>query len=119
MGTFTTSGAVCYKAGANRSTAITEAMFNQFIDDAEASVCTATRYDLIAASAALLASYPHFKPTIGNIAGDLAAIKVIQYDMSGYTSRSEAEDMINVLFNDASTDLKNLINMTKAKENIN
>ena len=27
----------------------------------------------------------------------MAAIYVIQYDMSGYTSRVEAEDMVNIL----------------------
>jgi hypothetical protein len=32
-----------------------------------------------------------------DIASNLAAIYVITYDMSGYTSRIEAEDMINVL----------------------
>lgn len=32
-----------------------------------------------------------------DIAASLAAIQVIIYDMSGYTSRIEAEDMINVL----------------------
>ena len=36
----------------------------------------------------------------------LAAIQCIRYDMSGYTSRTEAEDMINVLKNRADSDLK-------------
>jgi len=31
------------------------------------------------------------------VASNLAAIMVIQYDFSGFTSRIEAEDMINVL----------------------
>ncbi|KKK59107.1 hypothetical protein LCGC14_3037690, partial [marine sediment metagenome] len=31
------------------------------------------------------------------VASDLAAINCIIYDMSGYTSRTEGEDMINVL----------------------
>jgi hypothetical protein len=37
------------------------------------------------------------KGLLKEAASDLAAIYVIQFDMSGYTSRTEAEDMINVL----------------------
>jgi hypothetical protein len=37
------------------------------------------------------------KGLLKEIASNLAAIYVIQYDMSGYTSRVEAEDMINIL----------------------
>lgn len=37
------------------------------------------------------------KGILKEVASNLAAIYVIIYDMSGYTSRVEAEDMINVL----------------------
>ena len=37
------------------------------------------------------------KGILKEVASDIAAIYVIQYDMSGFTSRIEAEDMINIL----------------------
>ena len=37
------------------------------------------------------------KQILKEVASNLAAIYCIQYDMSGFTSRVEAEDMINIL----------------------
>lgn len=49
------------------------------------------------------------------VSSNLAAIYVISYDMSGFTSRTEAEDMINIL-RDAALRGLSLLRDKKAKE---
>jgi hypothetical protein len=94
--TLCTSGAVKYKAGANASSTITNdpVAMTQFINQAEGTICAATAINWVDAYAAMNAD---FKQILEETASDLAAIYVIQYDMSGFTSRIEAEDMINIL----------------------
>jgi len=94
MGTLTLSGAAAFKAGANRSTAITEAQWNSYIGQAEGLINAATRvnwndiYGILDGDKKLI---------LEETASNLVAIYVITYDMSGYTSRAEAESMITVL----------------------
>jgi hypothetical protein len=95
--TFCTSGAIVYKAGlnVNANASTSGAILSQFSDEAEADICTATRTDFIAN----YANVPtNFKPTLADAAACLAAISLIAYDMSGYSGRGEAEDLINVLY---------------------
>jgi hypothetical protein len=93
-GTLCTNAQVETKSGANASaTADAEAYTNIYILMAEAVVCAVTRYDWVTNYASLSSIG---KELLRDVTSSLAAIYVITYDMSGYTSRVEAEDMINV-----------------------
>ena len=94
-GIFATTAEVQRKAGANASsTANVEAYINDFMTQAESFINTATTYNWSDAYATLNADV---KGILKEIASNLAAMYVIQYDMSGFTSRSEAETMLDVL----------------------
>ena len=61
---------------------------------AESLVCCILRYD---ASTNYGTLQTFAKLILNDICSSFAAIEAICYDMSGYTTRIEAEDMINVL----------------------
>jgi len=87
-----------YKTGDGVSaTAIAEAFANSFIAQAESFINVMCRKVFAADTAAFTALPATTKQILTQVASDLAAIYAIQYDMSGFTSRTEAEDMINVL----------------------
>lgn len=93
--TLCTSGAIVAKAGANvNSTAkASGALLQQFCDEAEGFINASTRIDWIGQ----YASVPvNFKPILADAASSIAAIPLISWNMSGYTNRGEAEDMINI-----------------------
>ena len=94
--TLCASSAMILKAGANATTALVEANYTQLINQAEATVCTLSRVDWVAAYAGLSANY---KTILEEVTSNLAAQYMIQYDMSGFTSRYEAETMLDVLNN--------------------
>jgi len=101
MGTLCISGAAILKAGQNvnlewtMSGASTEEKWDSVIPQAEAYLSTVTREDLVAN----YASYDsNIKLILEEACSNLAAIYAIQWNMSGYTSRVEAEDMVNILF---------------------
>jgi hypothetical protein len=101
-----TSAACLLKAGDGVSLVFKELTadtnWNLLIGQAEAVVNTVCRYNYSDAYAALTSDAALIlEDTVSN----LAAINAIQYDMAGYTSRTEAEDMINVLRDSA---LRNL-----------
>ncbi len=94
-GIFATTAEVERKAGANASaTSKAEAYVNDYMTQVEAFINVATRKNFSDAYSALNVDV---KGVLKEIASNLAAIYVIQYDMSGYTSRIEAEDMVNIL----------------------
>ena len=94
-GIFATTAEVQRKAGANASsTSNVEAYINDFISQAESFINVATTYNWSDAYATLNADV---KGILKEIASNLAAMYVIQYDMSGFTSRTEAETMLDVL----------------------
>lgn len=94
-GIFATTTEIQRKAGANASaTSKAEAYTNDFIAQAESRINTMTRYNWSDAYSGLNADV---KNILKEAASNLAAIYVIQYDMSGYTSNIEAEDMITIL----------------------
>ena len=94
-GIFATTAEVGYKAGANASaTSKAEAYVNSYMTQVESQINCMCRYNFSDAYAALDVDV---KGLLKEVASNLAAIYVIQYDMSGFTSRVEAEDMINVL----------------------
>jgi hypothetical protein len=87
-----------YKAGANVAVAaIAEAFANSYIAQAESLINCACRKVFAVDTAAFTALPATTKQLLTEVASNIAAIYAIQYDMSGFTSRVEAEDMINIL----------------------
>lgn len=95
----TTSGACLIKAGANANNlfAISGAFIAKlgtFCDQAEADLCLLTRRDWVALSGA---TTTNFRGILDDVVSDMVAMKVISYDMSGYTSLLEAATMLDVM----------------------
>lgn len=94
-GIFASTLEVQYKAGANASaTANVEAYINSFMTQVEAQINVATRYNWSDQYSGLNVDT---KGILKEAASNLAAIYVINYDMSGFVSRAEAESRITVL----------------------
>lgn len=94
-GIFATTAEVQRKAGANASTVSNvEAYINDFMTQAESFINAHSRYNWSDAYSTLNADV---KAILKEAASNLAAIYVIQYDMSGFTSRAEAQTMLDVL----------------------
>lgn len=94
-GIFATTAEIGYKAGANCSTTSkAEAYTNSYIAQAESRINADTKYNWSDAYTALNADV---KAILKEAASNLAATYVINYDMSGFTSRAEAQAMIDVL----------------------
>lgn len=94
-GIFATTVEVQRKAGQGASvTSSHEGYINQFMTEAESEINSTIRYNFSDTYATLNADT---RGILKSVASNLAAIYVIQYDMSGYESRIEAEDMINIL----------------------
>lgn len=112
--TLCTSGAIIIKAGINANAAAKSsgAVITQFADEAEGFINTATRYDWVANYTRVGAN---FKPILADIASDLAGASLIAYDMSNYTSRGEAESMVNILHDKAMRGIK-ILEDEKVKE---
>src|SRR3990167_2635393 len=115
-GIFATTAEVQRKAGANASaTSKAEAYVNDYMTQVESLINTICRYNFSDNYTALNADV---KGLLKEVASDLAAIYVIQFDMSGFTSRTEAEDMINVLRDGALRGLA-ILRDQKAKDFVN
>jgi len=94
-GVFATTAEVERKCGANVSaTSKAEAYVNDYMTQVESLINSICRFNFSDAYSGLNADT---KGILKEVASNLAAIYAIQYDMSGFTSRVEAEDMINVL----------------------
>lgn len=105
------SGAVKLKAGANRptdDTVITGANYTMLINEAEAFINDKTQIDWVAAYAGLATD---LKTVLEDFASSHAAIAVISHDMSGYTSRAEAQSMLDVNY----ARLTDALNIVKEK----
>jgi len=94
-GIFCTTAEVERKAGTNCSTVSkAEAYTNDYVTQAESEINCATRYNWSDDYTTLNVDV---KGILKQAASNLAAIYVINYDMSGFTSRGEAESMITIL----------------------
>jgi len=94
-GIFATTAEVQRKAGANASSVSnTEAYINDYMTQVESFINTHTKTNYSDTYSALNVDV---KGLLKEIASNLAAIYVIEYDMSGFPSRSEAESMITIL----------------------
>ena len=93
-------------AGVNANAiSVSENYINRVIAIVEGEINTLCRKEFASSQAAFIALPAAGKKMLSSTASSLAAIRVIEYDMSGFTSRAEAEDMINVL---RDTALRNL-----------
>lgn len=103
-GIFASTSDVEKKCGANASaTSKAEAYCNKYLFQVESQINADCRYNFSDNYAAL---NDDTKGILQEIATNLAAIYTIQYDMSGYSSRIEAEDMINILRDAALRNIK-------------
>jgi hypothetical protein len=103
-GTFCINADVEKKAGANCSaTSKAEAFTNVYIQEVEGFIMVAMREDFKGDYASL---NDESKELLRRATSNLAAMMVIIYDMSGFTTRIEAEDMLNVLYATAKDCLK-------------
>jgi hypothetical protein len=92
-GIFATSDEILVKAGENYDTSITEARINALCLQAECTINAVSRYNWSDAFAALNVDVKYL---LSDVASSMVAIAIITYNMAGYTSRTEAEDLINV-----------------------
>lgn len=107
--TLCTSGAATVKAGVNANSTITAsgAALAEWSDEAESTLCMKTRKDWITDYANV---QTNLKPMLADAVSDLIAVKIINYDMSGFTGLNEASTMCDILkdnFNDIVRDLRN------------
>ena len=79
--------------GANVEAGFTATMQDLVGVYTEAYLCTLLKYDIVTNWATINAIY---KLMFSEYACRAIAVAAIQYDMSGFTSRVEAEDMINI-----------------------
>lgn len=115
-GIFATTVEVQRKVGAGASaTSNVEAFINDFMTQVESQINVVCRFNFSDNYSTLNVDT---KGILKEISSNLAAIYVIQYDLSGYTSRIEAEDMINIL-RDAALKGLSLLRDKKAIEFIN
>lgn len=99
-GIFATTAEIGYKAGAGKSSVSSaEAYTNNFISQAESFINAVTKYNWSDAYSGLNVDV---KGLLKEAGSNIAAMYVINYDMSGYTSRAEAQTMLNVLWDRAS-----------------
>ena len=94
-GIFATTTQIGYKAGANASTTSkAEAYTNFYIAQAESRINVESEYNWSDAYSSLNVDV---KYVLQEAASNLAAVYVIQYDMSGFTSLKEAQSMVDIL----------------------
>jgi len=96
---YCTSGAAIAKAGAGSNEDFqTSSAFlvklNTFSEQSEGAINTLTRKDWSGAYASLDGN---FKQILSDLSSDMIATKIVAYDMGGYTSRLEAQTILDVL----------------------
>lgn len=104
--TLCTSGAAVAKAGvnANSDIIISGTGLAEFSDEVEGTICLKTRKDMVADFSGLSAN---FQGAVEDLASDLIAMKIINYDQSGFL-KGEAQTMLDVLKDNSDTIMKDL-----------
>ena len=104
--TLCTSGSAVHRAGANVSStiAVSGSALADYSDEAEARVSGLARYNVVTNYGSLTAEG---KKILQELAANMIAEKMINYDLSGYTTLGEGTTMLNVL----RTNTAELINM--------
>ena len=90
--TLTTSGACLARAGLKAN--ISNGNLLGYSDDAEAVINTATRKDWVADYSTVTAN---FKKILNHCASSMVAMDIINFDLSSFSSRNEAETMLDFL----------------------
>ncbi len=93
--TLCSSGAIIRKAGVNANSDVTQdetPFLDEFSDQAEGRIVAETRRNWLSEHAALPTD---LKNMLDDVCSSIAAIKVVNYDMSGYLQR-EAETILDV-----------------------
>lgn len=104
----TTEGEINAKAGAGASSDYTEAMKNATVLQAESIVNCYSRYNFSGAGV-FTALSSGVKYLLSTIVATYVAIDWVKYDMGkGYTSRTEAENILNFLRDDFNRNLSRL-----------
>lgn len=112
-GTLCSNGDVLKKCGANASaTSSAEACTNVYIKESEGYISTVTRYDWVTNYSSVSTIG---KEILRECTAALAAIKVINYDMSGFSTRTEAQTMVDILYSMA-IDCLNILKEDKGRE---
>lgn len=93
-GIFATSDEILVKAGENYDNSITEARINALCLQVESHINCVCRYNFSDQYASLNADV---KGILSEVASNLVAIYIISFNMVGYTTRYEAESMVNIL----------------------
>lgn len=93
-GIFASTSHVKRKAGAGVAAAVGTTACNDYLTQAESLINATCKYNFSDNYSTLNVDT---KGVLKEIASDLAGIYAVTYDMSGYNSRIEAEDVINVL----------------------
>lgn len=94
--TLCTENQAKYKAGQNYdSTNVSSTLINSYINDAEGFICAESLYDWVTKYTSVSAIGKLF---LANVTASLAAIYMINFNMSGYTSRTEAQTMLDILW---------------------
>lgn len=108
--TLCSSGAIVVKAGKDINEAVQgNAVFLRAIsEDAEGMICTTARYNFVSNYPAIRAASSFAEFFLANLASDLAAQKLIAYDVSGFPGKSYADNLINILNADAARGLRML-----------
>lgn len=111
-GIFATTAQIGYKAGAGKSsTSSAEAYTNFYIGQAESFINAWCNYNYSDAYAALNADKKYL---LQEAASNIAAMYVINYDLSGFPSLAAAQTMLNVLW-DRAVECMNILKV----ENVN
>ena len=96
-GQFAKDANIALRVGPNASaTVLAAGWFDTIVVDVEAFINCITRFDWTTTDTTNTIN-ESVRGILVDTAACLAAIEGISYDMSGFTSRTEAEDMINVL----------------------
>ena len=105
--TLCTSGAMIYKAGANANSSVvlSGSILTEFSNEVEGTIVAETRRTWVDNYSGLSTD---IKRALADIASDLGAMKIISYDMSGFTSRLEAGTMLDVLRDNANQRMQTL-----------
>lgn len=99
----TTSGAAKAKAGENYDISMTATDLDKLCDDAEATLNMRTKFDWVSA-----AITNQFSGALSDTVSSMVAMNIINYNMSGFTSRSEAQTMMDVLRDNINLNIKEL-----------
>ena len=112
-GIFATTAEIGYKAGAGKSAVSSaEAYTNNFISQAESFINAYTKINYSDTYASLNVDK---KALLKEAASNIAAMYVINYDMTGFPSLSYVQTMLNILWDRAVECMKILTDNDKSK----